>query len=229
MSALYKLPETVNEVAKLIDHTILAPSATFDSVKTVAEEGLEYDVASVCVQPIWVSEVSEILKGRDVLCCSVVGLPHGANRAQTIAFEADRAVREGAREIDMVMSVGRAIMGNWDLVGGSISTVKAAIGDIVLKVILEVCELTPHEISTASKVAIEAGADFIKTSTGFGKSGASVKSVAIMADVAAGRVGIKAAGGIKSYDDVINMVNVGATRIGASSTINILNQAKRTL
>jgi len=219
------LPESVADVAKLIDHTILSPAATKDAVIEVAKEGLEHNVASVCVHPLWVSDVAEVLKGSDVKTCSVVGFPHGASRSQTIAFEADRAIREGATEIDMVMSVGRAIMGKWDLVGVAVSTVKAAIGENCLKVILEVCDLTPIEIAKASEVSIESGADFIKTSTGFSRHGATIESVALMAEVAKGRVGIKAAGGIKSYDDVLNMVRVGATRIGASSTLTILKQA----
>lgn len=222
-------PTSVRDVARLIDHTILAPGATKEDIVRVAEEGLKVSAASVCVQPVWVPEASEVLHGSEVLCCSVVGFPHGANRMQTIAFEADRAVREGAREIDMVMPIGRARMGDWDVVSASVATVKAAIGQTLLKVILEVCELTPEEIRRASQVCIDAGADYIKTSTGFGKGGATLEAVRIMAEVAGGRVGVKAAGGIRSFEDLLKMVDAGATRVGASSTLKILAEASESL
>ena len=142
ITPLKRLPESTAEVARLIDHTILKPSATRSDVLKVAKEGLENNVAAVCISPIWVADVAEVLKGSDVLCCTVVGFPHGTSRPQSIAFEADRAVREGAREVEMVIPVGRALMGDWEIVGATVSTVKAAIGNIVLKVILEVCDLS---------------------------------------------------------------------------------------
>lgn len=220
---------TVADVAKTIDHTILHPFATREDVLKIAREGLEFQTASVCVQPIWVADVAEVLKGSNVLTCSVVGFPHGASRPQTIAFEADRAVREGAREIDMVMPIGKARMGDWEAVKTSVATVKAAIGDNVLKVIFEICDLTPDEIRRASEISAEAGADFIKTSTGFSKHGATVEAVKIMADIADGKVGVKAAGGIRTFDTLREMIGAGATRIGASATIKILEQAREIL
>ena len=218
-------PASVKEVAKLIDHTILAPSATKHQVVTVAEEALRMGAASACVQPYWVRDVADVLKGSDVLACSVVGFPQGANRFEIIAQEAERAVRDGASEIDMVMPIGLAKMGEWREVERCVRTVKAAIGDNLLKVILEVCELTDDEIITASQSAIAGGTDFIKTSTGFSKGGATIEAVRLMAGVAAGKTGVKAAGGIRSFQDLKAMVEAGATRIGASSGLKILEEA----
>lgn len=223
------IPKKVAEAAAMIDHTILHPSATRQEVVRVAREGLEHGCASVCVQPIWVPEVTEILKGSAVKVCSVVGFPHGANRPQTIAFEADRAVREGAREIDMVMPIGRAKMEDWDVVGATVSTVKAAVGKVILKVILEISELDSAEIAKASEVCVDAGADFIKTSTGFGKYGATLEGVRMMAGVAEGRAGVKAAGGIRNWETMKEMLEAGATRIGASSTLQIIEEARAEL
>lgn len=218
-------PTTVADVAKLIDHTILAPAATQAQVIAVAEEALKAGTASCCVQPFWVREVAEVLKGSNVLACSVVGFPHGANRFELIAQEAERAVRDGATEVDMVQPIGLAKMGDWASVEKAVRTVKAAIGDNVLKVILEICELTDQEIAEASKASIAGGADFIKTSTGFAKGGATLSAVALMANIAGDTVGVKAAGGIRTLADLQAMVDAGATRIGASSTLKILDEA----
>ncbi|MCB2197773.1 deoxyribose-phosphate aldolase [bacterium] len=218
-------PNSVAEVAKLIDHTILAPAATREQVIAVALEALNAGTASACVQPYWVRDVADVLKGSEVLACSVVGFPHGANRFELIAQEAERAVRDGASEIDMVQPIGLAKMGDWAAVEKAVRTVKAAIGDNVLKVIFEICELTDQEIVAASKASIAGGADFIKTSTGFAKSGATISAVALMASVAGETVGVKAAGGIRTLADLQAMVEAGATRIGASSTLKILDEA----
>ncbi len=220
---------TIDQIAKLIDHTILSPAATRDDVLEVAKQGLEYDVAAVCMNPVWVEEVSEILKGSNVHTCSVVGFPLGSSLPETIAFEAEKAVKDGAHEIDMVLSVGHAKSNDWSFISQQISTTKRAIGKNCLKVIFEVCELTPDQIKMASEISINAGADYIKTSTGFGKSGATLESVKIMSDVSNGRVGIKAAGGIRSYEDLLNMYEAGATRIGTSSTIKIISEANSSL
>jgi deoxyribose-phosphate aldolase len=210
-------------VARLIDHTILRASATEMEVCKVVEEALQFQTASVCVNPIWVGRVAQLLQGSEVRACSVVGFPLGASRPQTIAYEASLAVNDGATEIDMVMDIGRAKSGEWNHVSRAIRMVREAVSGSILKVILEICELSDDEIKSASSIAIGAGADFIKTSTGFGKSGATVDAVRIMASVANGSVGIKAAGGIRTLHDLTSMIEAGATRIGASSTVSILN------
>lgn len=218
-------PETQPDVARLIDHTILKPSAQRDEVVKTAEEGLEHGCAAVCVQPSWIVDIAEVLKGSQVKVCSVVGFPSGMHRPQSIAFEADRAVREGAQEIDMVIPIGRAKMGDWDLVTGSVATVKAAIGGALLKVILEICELTDEEIERAAHASFQGGAEFIKTSTGFGTGGATVEGVEIMYRVAREYGGkVKAAGGIRDLTTLIKMVDAGADRVGASSTVAILQE-----
>ncbi len=219
-------PRSEQEVSRLIDHTNLNPAATREDIVKTAEEAAEWGCASVCVHPAWVPRVADVLVGSGIDVCSVVGFPHGASRPQTIAFEADRAVREGAREIDMVIPIGRAIMGEWHSVETCVAVVKAAIGGMVLKTILEVCELDSQQIAKASEVCIGAGADFIKTSTGFGKGGATVESVQLMAEVADGKAGVKAAGGIRTWEDMQRMLLAGATRIGASSTAGILEGAR---
>jgi deoxyribose-phosphate aldolase len=219
-------PLQVPDVARLIDHTILKPSATRDDVLNTAREGLELGTASVCVHPSWIIDVAEVLKGSVTRVCSVVGFPSGMHRPQSVAFEADRAIREGAQEIDMVLPIGRAKMGEWELVQGAVATVKAAIGGVVLKVILETCDLTDEEIEHAAHASFEGGADFIKTSTGFGAYGATVKHVELMARVAKEHGGrVKAAGGIRDFATLKAMVQAGADRIGASSTPAILREA----
>lgn len=223
-------PDKSIDLAKLIDHTLLRPSASRKEIIQIAREGLEHHVASVCVNPIWVSDVAEVLRGSGVRTCTVVGFPSGAHRPQTIAFEADRAVREGAEEVDMVIPLGRAKMGNWEIVGGSISMVKAAIGPTLLKVILETSELTDEEIILASETSFDAGAEFVKSSTGFSSGGATVQAIRLMAKVATARGGsVKASGGIRSLKTVRAMVEAGANRIGTSSTVKILAELREAM
>ncbi|MFH0883925.1 MAG: deoxyribose-phosphate aldolase [bacterium] len=223
-------PDKPVDLAAMIDHTLLRPSATRKEIIQVASEGLASSVASVCVHPIWVSNVAEVLRGSKVKVCTVVGFPSGAHRPQSIAFEADRAVREGAEEVDMVIPLGRAKMGNWEIVGGSISTVKAAIGSALLKVILETSELTDEEIIHASETAFDAGAEFVKSSTGFSTGGATVHAIQLMAKVATSKGGaVKASGGIRTLKTLQAMVEAGARRIGTSSTLKILKELQMSL
>ncbi len=217
-------PLTREAVAAIMDHTLLKASATRADILRVANEGLEHKVASVCVNPLWVTTVHEVLKDSEVAVCSVVGFPLGASRKELVAMEATRAIHDGAAEIDMVMPVGAALEGEWGIAGEHVAAVRKAIGEHTLKVILEVCELNDAQVVEASRTAMDAGADFIKTSTGFGGGGATVRAVELMADIARGRAGIKAAGGIKTLADVQTMVTAGATRIGASATLAILNE-----
>ncbi len=217
---------SVEETAALIDHTILKPMATWPEIEKVVREGLEWKTASVCVNPVWARETSEILKGSSTLCCCVAGFPLGASQASSIAFEAETAVNDGAREIDMVLNVGYARMQRLQEITKAVKTIKNAIGESILKVILEVCYLEPKEIEDSARAILDGGAEFLKTSTGFGTHGATLESVQILSRVANGKAGVKAAGGIKGFSDVVRMVEAGATRIGASSTARILSEAK---
>ena len=218
---------TVADVARLIDHTLLAANATEAEIVRVAEEALQWGTASVCVNPLWIQTAAKIGGGSDVACCSVVGFPLGASVPEIVADEAVRAVKDGAGEIDMVIPVGKAVAADWDGVRHAVETVKEAIGGTCLKVILEICELSLEQVGQASRHALDGGADYIKTSTGFGKHGTTLEAVTIMAEVAEGRAGIKAAGGIRSYEMLKEMVVAGATRIGASATGTILEEARR--
>ena len=220
---------SVSDVARLIDHTLLKPSATKNEIHQVAEEGVAHHVAAVCVNPYWIKEVAHKMIGSGVAVCSVIGFPLGANRADLIAEEAIHAVDDGADEIDMVINLGLAKAGEWERVQRGIVLVRNSIGRKILKVILEICELTDAEIETGSQIAIAAGADFIKTSTGFGRFGATTSAVKIMRRIAGEKVGVKASGGIRTFESLLDMVNAGASRIGTSATPAILQQAQEYL
>ncbi|MDP8205135.1 MAG: deoxyribose-phosphate aldolase [Candidatus Electryonea clarkiae] len=215
------------DLAKLIDHTQLKPSAVLSDIDNAIRVGIDYKVASVCVYPVWVRHVAEALVNTEVKCCSVAGFPTGANHPKVILQEVAQAVYDGADEIDMVMNLGYARMGNWCEISNEIKSIKNEIGSKILKVILEICELSDEEILIASQVAMDSGADFIKTSTGFGQHGATLESVKLMASITQGKIGIKAAGGIRTLSDMQSFINAGASRIGTSSTVNILNEAAK--
>lgn len=218
------IPATAQELASYFDHTILKPSATEHDIRKTISEGLEYGVAAVCVHPFWVPLVSKELENSEVKCCSVVGFPSGMSLKEITAEEAVRVVELGASEVDMVINLGQVKSGDWDSVKSGISLVKKSIAPALLKVILEICELNNEEIEQSCLVSMEAGADFVKTSTGFGKSGATEEAVKLMRSTVGDKLGVKAAGGIHSFDDAMKMIKAGANRIGASSTVQILSQ-----
>jgi len=215
-------------VAALIDHTLLKPDATVDHISKLCEEAIQHGFAAVCVQPWYVRLVAEKLDrtGGKVKACSVAGFPHGANRSDTKAFEAKRAVGDGAREVDMVINVGALRSGDYRYVEGDIRGVVEACGrGIVTKVILETGYLNDEEIIKACALAKAAGASFVKTSTGFGPRGASVEDIKLMRKVVGEEMGVKAAGGIRTAEDMRKMVEAGATRIGTSASIKIIGSA----
>jgi deoxyribose-phosphate aldolase len=219
------------DLARFIDHTLLKPDSTEDQIRKLCAEALEYNFRSVCVNPTWVSLAAELLRGSDVLTCTVVGFPLGANEPAIKAMEARRAIRNGAREIDMVINVGALKSGNDELVLRDIRTVveDCVDGNAVCKVILETALLTDAEKRRASELARTARAHFVKTSTGFSTGGATVSDVALMADVVRGAgMEVKASGGISSFSDAKAMIEAGATRLGASASIGIVQEAKQT-
>ncbi|HFI2430932.1 deoxyribose-phosphate aldolase [Streptococcus sp. 2022WUSS037] len=211
---------------KFIDHTVLKPETTKEQVAKVLEEAKEYDFASVCINPTWVSFVAEGLKGTDVKVCTVIGFPLGANTPAVKAFETKDAIENGADEIDMVINIGALKDKNYDLVLEDIKAVVDASGDKLVKVIIETCLLTDEEKVKACELSKQAGADFVKTSTGFSTGGATVEDVALMRKTVGAEMGVKASGGARSYEDAIAFIDAGASRIGASSGVAIMNGAQ---
>jgi len=219
-----------SEIARLIDHTLLKPDATPDKIVKLCAEARDNGFASVCVNPYWVPVVIRELAGSAVKACTVIGFPLGANSTATKVFETRDALQAGAHEIDMVINVGA-------LIGGDTSTVQTDIAGVVreahaagaiVKVILETCLLSNDQKVTACKLCVEAGADFVKTSTGFSTGGATLDDVRLMRQTVGPKLGVKASGGVRSYDEVMKMVQAGATRIGTSSGIAILAGATAT-
>ncbi|HEM3637043.1 TPA: deoxyribose-phosphate aldolase [Streptococcus suis] len=211
---------------KFIDHTILKPETTQEQVEKILSEAKEYDFASVCVNPTWVSLAAESLKDSDVKVCTVIGFPLGANTSAVKAFETKDAIANGADEIDMVINVGALKAGNDALVLDDIKAVVDASGDKLVKVIIEACLLTDDEKVRACQLSKEAGADYVKTSTGFSTGGATVADVALMRKTVGPDMGVKASGGARSYEDAIAFIEAGASRIGASSGVAIMNGAQ---
>ena len=219
------------DLARFIDHTLLKPNATEDQIRKLCAEALEFNFRSVCVNPTWVSLAAELLHGSEVLTCTVVGFPLGATEPEIKAMEARRAIRNGAREIDMVINIGALRSGNDALVRRDIQAVveDCVDGNAVCKVILETALLTDAEKRRACELSRDARAHFVKTSTGFSTGGATVSDVALMAEVVRGAgMEVKASGGISSYNDARAMIEAGATRLGASASIGIVQEAKTT-
>ncbi|KUP06032.1 deoxyribose-phosphate aldolase [Bacillus coahuilensis p1.1.43] len=211
------------EIAKMIDHTLLKPEATKDQVKVLCEEAAKYGFASVCVNPTWVTYASELLKHTDVKVCTVIGFPLGATTPETKAFETKNAIENGATEVDMVVNIGAIKSGDWELVERDINAVTAAAkGKALSKVIIETCLLTDEEKVKACELSVRAGADYVKTSTGFSTGGATVEDIALMRKTVGPDLGVKASGGVRSSEDAETMINAGATRIGASSGVKIV-------
>ena len=211
---------------KYIDHTILKPETTQEQVEKILSEAKEYDFASVCVNPTWVSLAAESLKDSDVKVCTVIGFPLGANTSAVKASETEDAIANGADEIDMVINVGALKAGNDALVLDDIKAVVDASGDKLVKVIIEACLLTDDEKVRACQLSKEAGADYVKTSTGFSTGGATVADVTLMRKTVGPDMGVKASGGARSYEDAIAFIEAGASRIGASSGVAIMNGAQ---
>ena len=211
-------------INKLIDHTLLKAYATEEDIKTLCSDAIKYDFKSVCVNPCFVKLAKSLLKDSNVLVCTVIGFPLGANTIETKAFETMDAVNNGADEIDMVINIGKAKEHNFDYIGKEILAVRDACVGKTLKVIIETCYLDEEEIIECSKVASIALANFVKTSTGFGTAGAKASDVKLMKQSISKDMEVKASGGIRTLDEVLEMVEAGATRIGASSGKNIITE-----
>ena len=207
---------------KYIDHTLLKQDATEQQIDRLLSEAREYDFASVCVNPCWFSHAKAGLTDTDVKVCTVVGFPLGATTSAVKAYETKEAIQNGADEIDMVINVGALKSGNIALVETDIKAVVEASGDKLVKVIIEACLLTDEEKVLACQLAQKAGADFVKTSTGFSTGGATLPDVQLMRQTVGPDMGVKAAGGARSYADAVAFVEAGATRIGTSSGVAIL-------
>lgn len=208
---------------KYFDHTILKPEASREAVIKICKEALEHDFASVCVNQYRTALAAEQLKGSDVMVCTVVGFPLGAVSTAVKEFETKQAIADGAQEIDMVINVGALKDGDYDYVREDIRALKKVCGDKVhLKVIIETCLLTDEEKVKACELAVEAGADFVKTSTGFSAGGATAEDVALMKKAVGNRAGVKASGGIRDKETAQRMIEAGADRLGTSATVKIV-------
>ena len=231
---------TGKDIAKLIDHTLLSPQATQKEITNLCMEAQCFSFASVCVNPFYVKFCSELLNDSPVKVCTVIGFPLGANTTSVKIFEAQTSVKDGADEIDMVINVGKAIENDFDFILNEVKAVKDSLKilesevskKIILKVILETCFLSDFQIIECCKASVSGGADFVKTSTGFASpkssegqllpNGASVHHVQLMRKTVGEKIGVKASGGIRSYNTLIQMVEAGATRIGTSSGVSIV-------
>ena len=216
----------MQNINRLIDHTILKPETSIDDIRKLCIEAKEYNFYSVCVNSAYVNVAYNFLLHSDVKVCSVVGFPLGAMIKEAKAYEAKFAVDSGAEEIDMVINIGLLKSGKIDLFERDIKKVREACKASVLKVIIETCLLDDKEKILACKIAKEYGADFVKTSTGFSTGGATEHDVGLMRKTVGDKMGVKASGGIKTYEDAIKMINAGANRLGTSSGIAIMKSAK---
>src|ERR1044071_709017 len=222
-STLGVIPQDLN-LAKTIDHTLLKPDATQQEIAQLCFEARKYGFASVCVNPTWVSLCAELLKGASAKVCTVIGFPLGATSSETKAFETETAIRQGATEIDMVINIGALKARDLETVAKDIRGVvnAAHARNIIVKVIIEASLLTDEEKTIASLISKEAGADFVKTSTGFAGGGATVHDVELMRKAVGPQMGVKASGGVRTFEDAASMIKAGATRIGASAGVKIL-------
>ena len=217
----------MTNIASYIDHTLLKPESTKEQVIQICKEAAEYEFASVCVNHSDVATTAAELKNSKVKVCTVIGFPLGASTSETKAFETTDAIANGAEEIDMVVNIGAIKSGDSELVKSDIqAVVEAAKGKAIVKVIIEASLLTDDEKVLASRLSKEAGADFVKTSTGFSTGGATIEDVKLMRETVGADLGVKASGGVRSLEDVQAMIDAGASRIGASSGVQIMQGLK---
>lgn len=217
----------IENLNKYIDHTLLSPESTEDEIVKICEEALENDFMSICINPTWVKKSAEKLADSDVKVCTVIGFPLGATSTESKAFEAKQAIEDGAKEVDMVINVGRLKGKDYDYVKKDIeAVVEVAKDKALLKVIIETCLLTDEEKVKACELSKEAGADYVKTSTGFSTGGATIEDVKLMRETVGEEMGVKASGGVRSLEDAKNFIKAGATRLGASSGIKIIEEYK---
>lgn len=209
---------------KMIDHTVLKADTPLETVKRICDEAMEYGFASVCINPCHVAYCADYLKDSDVNVCTVIGFPLGANTSATKAFETKDAIANGADEIDMVMNIGALKDKNYDLVRDDVKAVVEAANGTLVKVILETCLLTEDEIKKACELCVEAKADYVKTSTGFSTRGATIEDVQIMKAAVHGKAKVKAAGGVRTHEDMVKIVEAGADRIGTSAGCSLVEK-----
>lgn len=211
------------ELNKYIDHTNLKQDMSEQDLIKLVNEAKENDFFSICINPCWVKQASELLAGSNTNVCSVIGFPLGANTTNIKVLEAKEAIENGASEIDMVINVSKLKDKDYEYVYNEIKKIKEAIGDNVLKVIIEACLLTDEDKTIACQIIMKAGADFVKTSTGMSTGGATVEDVKLFKEVVGDTTLIKAAGGVRTYEDAISMIEAGANRIGTSGGVKIVN------
>ena len=209
---------------KMIDHTVLKADTPLETVKRICDEAMEYGFASVCINPCHVAYCADYLKDSDVNVCTVIGFPLGANTSAVKAFETKDAIANGADEIDMVMNIGALKDKNYDLVRDDVKAVVEAANGTLVKVILETCLLTEDEIKKACELCVEAKADYVKTSTGFSTRGATIEDVRIMKEADHGKAKVKAAGGVRTPEDMVKIVAAGADRIGTSAGCSLVKK-----
>lgn len=209
---------------KMIDHTVLKADTPLETVKRICDEAMEYGFASVCINPCHVAYCADYLKDSDVNVCTVIGFPLGANTSAVKAFETKDAIANGADEIDMVMNIGALKDKNYDLVRDDVKAVVEAANGTLVKVILETCLLTEDEIKKACELCVEAKADYVKTSTGFSTRGATIEDVQIMKAAVQGKAKVKAAGGVRTHEDMVQIVEAGADRIGTSAGCSLVEK-----
>ena len=210
----------VNEILKHVDHTLLLQGATWEEIQQICDDGIKYQTASVCIPPCYVKQASEYVQGK-VAICTVIGFPNGYSTTAVKEYETKDAILNGADEIDMVINLGDVKDKHFDKIKGEIALLKSACGDKILKVIIETCLLTEEEKIKMCEIVTEAGADFIKTSTGFSTSGATFDDIALFKKYVGENVKIKAAGGISSFDDAKKFIELGADRLGTSRLVKI--------
>jgi len=209
---------------KMIDHTVLKADTPLETVKRICDEAMEYGFASVCINPCHVAYCADYLKDSDVNVCTVIGFPLGANTSAVKAFETKDAIANGADEIDMVMNIGALKDKNYDLVRDDVKAVVEAANGTLVKVILETCLLTEDEIKKVCELCVEAKADYVKTSTGFSTRGATIEDVRIMKEAVHGKAKVKAAGGVRTPEDMVKIVAAGADRIGTSAGCSLVKK-----
>ena len=213
----------IKEILSKVDHTLLKPESTWEQIKEICDDGIKYETASVCIPPSFVKQAADYVGGK-IAICTVIGFPLGANTSAVKAFETKDAIANGADEIDMVMNIGALKDKNYDLVRDDVKAVVEAANGTLVKVILETCLLTEDEIKKACELCVEAKADYVKTSTGFSTRGATIEDVRIMKEAVHGKAKVKAAGGVRTPEDMVKIVAAGADRIGTSAGCSLVKK-----
>lgn len=216
-----------DNISKLIDHTLLKANASRQDIQELCSQAIKQGFFSVCINPYWVKPAVDMLKGEKVRVCSVIGFPLGAYASRVKAFQSGIALEQGAHELDMVVNIGAVKDKDYSVVEAEIKEVKRVAGDNIVKVIIETCFLTQEEKVHLCKLVKECGADFVKTSTGFGTAGATVEDVRLLRETVGSHIGVKASGGIRNLETLMGMVEAGANRIGTSSGIIIMEECKQ--